>query len=316
MQTQYSKWTAAIACALVVLGIARASNSHYAERRRAFFESQEAERKRLGLTDWAQVRAKYPCPEITLCQAARVAPGATGNLAVRGKFISGSKFLLENDDVEVVKENATTTEYHATVRVPSEMGPGYSPLHVFSAISGYEARCPAVYFGGKYEWDFTAQNGWRIKLHSAGDVFPKDGADPVVKYTAEFYRGSESKPFETREFGLDLSGTLYGNSYSGGLTQSASAQGGPEADMQKLMQKLYDPSTSPQERSELAKHLMDMQQQMLKQTQTIQQQQQKEAEFACRTMTFSGNADPVEGQVICGPNGTIKFKGTRHFVGP
>src|SRR5579864_759136 len=120
---------------LVVFGIARAANSRYAERRSAFFDSQAAERKKLQLADWSQVKAKYPTPEITLCHAAHVAPGGTAEVAVRGKFVPGSKFLFENDAVEVVKESATSTEYHATVRIASDIGPTYSPLHVFAPVS-------------------------------------------------------------------------------------------------------------------------------------------------------------------------------------
>jgi len=33
-------------------------------------------------------------------------------------------------------------------------------------------------------------------------------------------------------------------------------------------------------------------------------------------MNFSGNADPIEGEVSCGPEGNLKIKGTRRFVGP
>jgi hypothetical protein len=317
---RFCKWAVFVVGILLVLGIARASNSHYAEQRTAFFQSQEAESQRLGLTDRKQISVRYPTPEIKLCHPAHLTPGTTANLTVRGKFVPGSKFLFENDDVEVVKENATAAEYQATLRVPSSVGPGYSPLHVFAAVSGYEATCPAVYIGGKYEWDFTAQNGWRIKLHPAGDTFPTEGSAPEVKYTAEFYRGNESKPFEVREFGLGLGGTLYGNSYSGGLTQPAqpaSASGGStQADMQKLMQKLMDPNTSVQEKREAGQQLRDLQLQGAKQLQSMQQQGQEDFKFQCQNMNFSGNADPVEGELSCGPNGTLKIKGTRRFVGP
>lgn len=320
MHQTLSRWSAVLLGALVVFGIARAANSHYAQLRSAFYESQEAERKRLGLTDWAQVKAKYPTPEITLCHAARVVPGATGEVMVRGKFVLGSKFLYENDIVEVVKESATATEYHATVRVPAGVGPGYSPLHVFAAVSGIEASppCPAVYIGGKYEWEFTAQNGWRIKLHPKGDSFPKDGVQ-ATPYTAEFYRGNETKPFEVREFDLGLGGTLYGNSYSGGFAE-ASSQSGSMADMEQIMKKLYDPNTSPEERERLAQRMADAQQQMMNPANAMkaqQEQQQKDAEFGCKNMHFNDGADSVDGQISCGQKvGTISIKGARRFVGP
>jgi len=332
---QLSRWSAVVMGALLVFGIARAANSHYAERRSAFYESQEGERKRLGLTDWGQVKAKYPTPEVTFCHAVRVAPGSTADLVVRGKFVPGTKFLFENDAVEVVKENATATEYHATVRVPAGAAPGYSPLHIFSAVSGIEASppCPAVYFGGRYEWDFTAQNGWVIKLRPKADPYPKEESAAVLQYTAEFYRNNESKPFEVRDFPLGLIGTLYGDSYSGGLAQpqSAAAQGSAMADMQQLMQKLYDPNTSPDERAKLAESMAEAQQKMMAEQQAAiskmsdpkyaqqsqQQQQQKDAEFGCKNMNFNANADAVEGRISCGQNvGTITLKGTRRFLGP
>lgn len=320
MHQQLSRWSAVLLGALVVFGIARAANSHYAERRSAFYESQQAERKRLGLTDWRQVIAKYPTPEITLCRAARIVPGATGEVTVGGKFVPGSKFLFENDVVEVVAESATATEYHATVRVAAGVGPGYSPLHVFAAVSGIEAShpCPAVYIGGKYEWEFTAQNGWRIKLHPKGDSFPKEGMQETP-YTAEFYRGNEAKPFEVREFSLGLGGPLYGNSYSGGFAESSN-QSGPMADMEQIMKKLYDPNTSPEERARLTQRMVEAQQQMTDPANAMkaqQQQQQKDAEFGCKNMHFSDSADSVEGQISCGQKvGTIAIKGTRRFVGP
>jgi hypothetical protein len=330
MRQQLSKWCAVVTAAVLVFGIARAANSHYAERRSAFFQAQEAERKRLGLTDWGQVKAKYPTPEITLCHAAHVVPGGSADVSLRGKFVPGSKFLFENDAVEVVKENATTTEYHATVRVPAGVGPSYSPLHVFSAVSGIEASppCQAVYIGGKYEWDFTAQNGWQIKLRPKGDPFPKEGSEAAL-YTAEFYRGNESKPFEVRDLNLGLGGPLYGSNYSGGLQQAEGSQAGqggqPDAgNMEQLMKKAFDPNTSPEEREKLMQKVAEAQQAMVSKMsdmKAIQQQQQEqmrsEAEFGCKNMNFNDTVDSVEGQISCGQKvGTIRIKGTRRFVGP
>jgi len=325
MCKQLSRWSAVVVGALVVFGIARAANSHYAQRRSAFFDAQTAERKKLGLTDWGQVKAKYPTPEVTLCHAARVAPGAAGDVTVKGKFVAGTGFLFENDAVEVVKENATGTEYHATVRVPAGIGPGYSPLHIFSPVSGIEATmpCPAVYINGKFEWDFSAQNGWQIKLRPKGDPFPQDGSEPIANYTAEFYRNNGAKPFEVRDLSLGFGGSLYGESYAGGF-QEAAASGTPMADAEQLMKKAYDPNTPPEERAKLMQRAMEAQQAALSKmtdVKAMQQQQQeqekRDAEFGCKNMSFSTNADSVEGKVSCGKNvGTISIKGTRRFVGP
>jgi hypothetical protein len=323
---QLTTWSAVAVSALTVFGIARAANSHYAERRSAFYQAQEAERQRLGITDWSQVKGKYPTPEITLCRAAHMAPGTTAEVMVRGKFVAGSKFLFENDDVEVMKESATTTEYHATVRVPAGIGPTYSPLHVIAAVSGIEASppCPAVYVGGKYEWDFTAQNGWLIKVRAKGDTFPKDGAEGVAYYTAQFYRPNESKPFEVRDISLGLGGPLYGSNYSGGFQEPAGGAGDPAANMEQLMKKAFDPSTSSEEREKLMQKVSEAQQAMISkmsdQKAMMQQQQEqgkKDAEFGCKNMNFNASADAVDGQISCGQNvGTIRIKGVRRYAGP
>lgn len=313
---QLSKWTAALVAVLVVFGIARAANSHYVERRSAFYQSLDGERKRLGLTDRARLKAQYPTPEISLCHAAHVAPGGTANVLVKGKFSVGSKFLFENDDVEVVNEHATATEYTATVRAVAGAGPEYSPLHVFAAVSGIEAVCPAVYIGGKYEWDFTAQNGWKIKVVAKSDPFPKDGEDPVARYTAEFYRPNESKPFDVRDLRLGLSGPLYGNNYGGALDVAAGSAGDPMADMQALMAKLYDPKTSEAERQQLAQKMSQVSEQMTQQGSQMQQKAQQENDYGCKSISFGTGADPVEGKLTCGSKvGNLPVKGTRRFVG-
>lgn len=327
LRNKTPRWTVFAVSVLLIFGIARASTSHYVQRRTALFQSLEAARQRLGLTDRVQLFAKYPTPEITLCQATRVAPGATGEVAVRGKFITGTQFLFENDDVDVVKENATAAEYHATVRTLAGVGPSVALLHAFAPVSGGQTNCTAVYIGGRYEWEFTAQNGWRIKLHPKEPFHTEGSSSPVSIYTAEFYRGSESQPFEVRQLRLGLEGALWQNSYGGALQEVQNNQGNSPADVQKMAQKLADPSLSSQERDQLMKHMTEMTQQMVQQQQGaiqkmsdpnyIQQERQKQAEFGCQNMNFSLKAGVAEGQVSCGEKvGRLAVKGTMRFVGP
>jgi hypothetical protein len=326
-----SRWIAFAVGLLLVFGIARASTSRYVERRNAIFQSLATEQQRLGLTDRVQLFAKYPSPEITLCRAARVAPGATGEVAVSGKFIAGTKFLFENDDVDVVQEKPTASDYHATVRAPSGIGPSVAFLHAFTPVSGGEAKCTALYIGGRYEWEFTAQNGWRIQLHPK-EAFHSEGgsSSPVSVYRAEFYRGNESKPFEVRELRLGLEGALYQNSYGGSLQETQETpgnQGSSQADLQKMAQRLSDPSLSAQERAQLMQRLSEASQQMMQQQQGaiqkmsdpnyLQEQQQKQAEFGCQNMNFNLKAGVAEGQIACGQKvGRLPVKGTMRFVGP
>lgn len=326
MINRFSKWIAFAVVVVVVIGIVRASTNKYTERRQALWASQAAERQRQGLADHKALFAKYPTPEITLCQPAHLAPGGTGETILRGKFTPGSQFLFENDDVDVVKENATATEYRATVKAAAGVGPGVATVHVFTPVSASTVACTGAFIGGKYEWNFTAANGWRIKVHPKGDTFPKDPSVQIVLYTAEFYRGSEAKPFEVRDFRLGLGGPLYGDTYGGSLDE---AQGGPGSadDMQAIMQKLADPKLSDAERNQLMQKMMAAQQQMVQQQQAsmqnmsdpsyIQKQQQKQAEFGCQRMQFNTGSDAVSGQVSCGQKvGNLSIQGSRQFLGP
>jgi hypothetical protein len=320
MTKQLSRWTPLALGVLVAIGFVRASTNHYVERRTALFQSLDEDRKRLGLSDRKEIFARYPSPEVTLCRAVRVAPGGTAEVVVEGKFAAGTHFLFENDDVDVAKENATATEYHATVRAASGAGPGYAQLHIFTPVSGGNTECTAVSIGGRYEWDFTAQNGWRIKLQPKGNA--NGSSDPkVALYKAEFYRGSESKPFEVLDLSLGLAGALFQNSYGGALQEPTENQAGSQGDPQAIMQKLSDPKLTDEERAKLLERMTQMTTQMMQQQQALIQkaaeQQQKQAEFGCQSMNFDATADPVEGRVTCGQKvGTLTIKGTRRFVGP
>ncbi len=186
----------------------------YEERLRAIRTEFEAERQRLGL-DRAAYGVKYPTPEIKLCSCARVVPGATADVVVKGKFALGTRFLLDNENVEVVQETPTTSEYRATVRVAPGGGPGAAAVHPITPNNLGYLQCNALYIGGQYEWDFTAQNGWRIKLKTLSErSSAKQECLPKPVYCAEFYRGTEVKPFETRGVEVSFGGQ---NRYSGDI---------------------------------------------------------------------------------------------------
>lgn len=317
MTNRLSRWTPFALSMLVVMGFVRASTNHYVERRTALLQSLDDDRKRLRLSDSKEIFARYPTPEVTLCRAARLAPGRTGEVVVKGKFAPGAHFLFENDDVDVVKENATATEYHATVRAASGAGPGYAQLHIFTPVSGGNTECTAVSIGGDFEWDFTAQNGWRIKLRPKGHA--NETSDPkVALYKAEFYRGSESQPFEVLDLSLGLGGALWQNSYGGALKEPQENQAGSQGGLDMtLIRKLSDPTLSPEERAKLVDQMRQTMQQQQAVMQKAVEQHQKQAEFGCQSISFAATVDPVEGRVTCGQKvGTLTIKGTRRFLGP
>ncbi len=239
-------WTIVL---LLLLGIGRAATSRYEEQMEAFLAGCRAEQKRLGLASGAnrkQLFSKYPTPEIALCRTVRLAPGGSGEVVAKGKFADGTKFLLDNDQLELAGESLAGDTYRAEVRVPKMAGPSLATLHALAPVSGGHATCrPAVWIGGKYEWQLTASNGWRIKLAMRNEGFQGEEPDirkmlregfpgtksyrvPDSLYQAEFYRGAETKPFTVRDVLLTLhEAPRSGAAYTGRIEMS-------EADQQKM----------------------------------------------------------------------------------
>ncbi len=216
MSRNHFRGLAAASVALLLSwGILRATTSEHEERWRKIRVQCATEQRRLGITDQGAF-AKYPTPEITLCRLTRVLPGGAGEVLVKGKFAPGTKFVFLTNTLEVVKEAVTATDYRASIKAAQGLGPGLIDLHPITPVSCGYALCRAVYVGGKYEWDFTADNGWRIKLKildegfagkekgftsKAGDETP----DPQHTYRAEFYQGDEPTPFAVGDVEVRLS---------------------------------------------------------------------------------------------------------------
>ncbi len=313
---------------LLLIGIARASTDEYAKKREAIHEACATQRDQQGLTDSGSLYAKYPTPEISLTHLTRIVPGATGDVAVPGRFAPGTQFLFDNDALQVIQQSLTPTGYHATVRAAPGTGPGLAVLHAFTPGSCAEAVAPAVYIGGKFAWEFTASNGWRITLHLTDEKYqPTQSEPPAPLYSVQFYRGAETQPFETRDLTLLLTSSGH-NSYSGSLQESAPAGAqNPMVEIQQISKRLQDPNLSPAERAKLMTRISQLTQQMVQQQSAAQQQmqdpnyaknmQEKRAEFGCEEIQFKTDGNSAEGSVTCGEKvGTLQFKGVMRYLGP
>lgn len=238
-----------------------APTSRYEERLRAIQTDLANERARLGL-DREAVVAKYPTPEITLCPLMRVLPGDSAEMVVRGKFSSGTRFLVgdDRDILDVVKETVTPTELRAAIKAAPDALPGMVGLEVF-ALSGITTGCTPVYIGGKYEWNFTVDNGWRIKLRMLNETFiAKQQGDPKPVYCAEFYRGKEVKPFEARGVEVSYDGRTYHGDiqgydcdFAGKLAEAEERQEKKLAEMARLQEQAAAPGKRPEESPEMKK---------------------------------------------------------------
>lgn len=233
---------------LLLFGIGRAATSRYDEQLNAFLTACKAEQQKQGLTNRKELFARYPTPEVSLCRTVRLAPGSEGEVVATGNFPADTRFLFDNDSVQVLREAESAGTYRARVKVADGAGPGVATLHVLRPVSGANATCrPAVWISAKYEWRLTASNGWRVLLQMTSDGVRPDSGDvramlmdgfpgnrsyqtPNATYRAEFYRGQETQPFRLRDLRLSAgwsSGPA--DRYSGSLQLT-------EADQKKQME--------------------------------------------------------------------------------
>ena len=136
-------------------------------------------------------------PEIGLVSSACLLPGGTGEVVVKGKFVPDTRFIFQNDSLEVVKESLTAGEYRATLKVAPGIGPQTAALMAISPVSGISTRKErAAVVGGKYEWIMESANGWKIVARSAGDRPCGSTAPAEDPYEVLFYRKGEASPLE------------------------------------------------------------------------------------------------------------------------
>ena len=107
MSMQWKRWMVLLAAVCMLWGVSRATSLKFEQQRDAFLKIAAAERAKLGIGNHTQATAKYPTPEITLCKLTKVAPGGTATVVLPGKYVAGTKFLYENDSIEVVNDAVT-----------------------------------------------------------------------------------------------------------------------------------------------------------------------------------------------------------------
>jgi len=342
---------AVVVVILLVAGVIRAVSDRHAERRDAILAACRSELKSAGLTA-AAAKNKYPTPELALCRCARVTPGGVGEVVVRGTFRQGTKFLFNSDKVQVVKEALVASpgqkesEYHVTIKAAQVSLPEFISLESFEPQLCRGISCPAVYIGGKYEWNFTADNGWKIQLRQVKEPGCGQGETTAV-YHAEFFRPSEAKAFEAS----DVRVGCHQDECDGNFEEGR----GATAQQQKLMTAMQNVSPEEKKRSEQRvkelqaqmeveqkkmqnfanlsaaeqKKIMDRLQEIGKQMAEAltpkgvaaaqKEMEQNKAEFGCHNINFALKGNALEGNMSCGEkvgnHGQLKLQGTSKFVG-
>jgi hypothetical protein len=291
---------------VVAAGLVRASLDGFTAKREAVINACQVERNKLGIKSDEVLYAKYPTPEITLITTAGVPVGGTGELVVKGKFVAGSKFLLESDHLDIVKEAQTATEYRATIKASAGIGPEVADLWVFSPVSGASAQgYKAVAVTGKFDWELQSSNGWRIKARQGVDTRLNPREQGSLKYTVEFYKGAETTPFQKRE--AELSFSAYDQHPFQLRVEEEQLGGDYQAQIQALSQKLMNPNTSDADRDKLMAQMQKISEKMIAQMsdasavqKQAQQLEQRKKEFGCENIELRIDGGQVQGEMRCG----------------
>lgn len=307
---------------LLGFGLSRAAMFRFQEKEQEFRKGCQAQLQKMGLTMGA-AKATYPTPEIHMVSSGCLLAGGTVEVVAKGKFAPGTKFIFENDSLEVVKESLVGGEYRATVKAAPGMGPQSAALTAITPVTCISVRQDrAVTVGGKYEWVMESGNGWKIVARSPADTACGGKTNAEDTYDMQFFRKGESTPFEKR------TATLYHSiyertNYRFSISQQDSVSQAGMNELNTLAKKLADPNLTSAQREALMKQLMKMQSEMqanmAKMTDPayIKALEAKKLEFGCERIELEVQGGNATGQMSCSQKvGTrIPVKGTLTVLG-
>jgi hypothetical protein len=288
--------------AMLCWGVAHAALNKYQEKEKTIRDACKIAREKL--TPQEQKQLQCSTPEIRLVSPVVVKPGETMEVAITGKFPAGTNFVFNSNNVEVVKEAATANSYRATVKVTPGAGPEEVSLTALTPVcckSAYQAR--AIIVAGNFEWALKGANGWTVKAKSK-ILSPGERPSGELAYSLEFFRGSETTPFEKR------AATLYPEastppSYRFSIGNQDESGMNVQQQMQAISKQLQNPAISSADQEKLMKQMQDMIAQMTKDAQKIsdpayiKQLQAKEQEFGCIAINLQLQNGAATGNLRC-----------------
>ncbi len=182
-------------------------------------------------------------------------------------------------------------------------------MQAFSPVSCAVQTAPAVYVGGRYEWDLTATNGWRLTLKTL-DAPWSNQTSSGAPHTLEFSRLGEAVPFQVLDARMRVDPD---GGYSGDLRFNGGDLGRTGAEIDAMEQQLRDPSFDAQGRAELQRQLAEVRKRLESET------AYPTLEVACSTLRMRPGPDGrFSADVACDDPavGTLKASGTIKFIGP
>lgn len=304
--------------AIVALGLGMAgavvragSATKFFQKRAELQRELRAEQQRLGLAGRENQKALYaqfPTPEITLCKAQVVAPGASAPVAIGGKFAEKTVFLAANDDV-TLEGTLAAGKFTGTATVAAEAGPGWAPIHAIVPVSGANRSCGALFVGPVTAYEFKGDNDWTVKVTPAAKAFTIAEKQASLGYNVTFFKDGEAKPFKTMAATLTVRESDQQSNNTFMSLDPSGEPGSPAAELADIQRKMSQPDAykklGPAEFSRLGDRmgkLIDAQSKEQSAPGWAEKQQKEQDDFGCRTISFSFRGGEVNGNVSCGKN--------------
>jgi hypothetical protein len=306
---------------LLAFGLSRAAKFRFQDKEAAIRQSCQEQLQKLGVSRDA-ARAKYPTPEIHMVTPACLMPGGTGEVVIKGKFPPGTRFVFENDNIEVVKESLAATEYRATLKAAPGIGPESASVRAITAATCVTAQADrAAIVGGKYEWTMDAVNGWRVVARSSSAKACGGSSPSQDLYEVLFFRKGETTPFEKR--GATLHFTVYDSTnYRFNISQQSAGIQSAQQEAVELMKKMSDPNITPAQRQQLMARMQKMQAELMasmahmRDPNYLKKVQEEQQQFGCQAIQLEAQGDTLKGNLNCSETAgrRIALTGTRKLV--
>jgi hypothetical protein len=320
-----------IARAVVVLtglalagGFLRAATDSTFRARQAELRKQwQADQQRLGYTPDGEGRKKlygdHPSPQIALCKATAMKPGASAAIEVTGTFPEGTVVLVDHDGAKLGAAAAGGSRFSTTVTLAPNLGPRFVTVHFFTPVSGATAHCAIAFANVAQGFDLKADNGWLVRATPKAASFELDrNGYALLDYAVDFSKPGEARPFQSMTARRQIQpGATDDGQFSLSLSEVGS---GAMAELTELQKKLADVEALMKMPDKERDALMDkltrlsekaMQEQMAAVSDPVAMQR-KQDEFGCQTLMLRLAPDgTVGGSVPCGKNvGTLTLSGS------
>jgi hypothetical protein len=277
--------------------------------------------KAKGLKFDEGLSATYPAPELRPVKVQKVTPGGSIAVTISGKFPAGAGVLSQRDGAVLSGGAMTAASYSARLTVGASEPPGFVQLYAYAPISFAVSNVPVAFIDTVYSGEFTAANGWTVKLTPKDKSFTIVGdRNASLTYQVDFFKPGETKPAETRIGTQNFSQSdAPASRLNINLTEAkASAQ----AEFEELSKKLGDPKLTDAQREALGERMAQaqtrMMEEMVRGASDPAAAQKKVDDFGCRLLqVYPGEGTAVTGNFLCGKNfsgGMLATKGTLTVV--